>query len=197
MNSEKMKANYSFSSPINRAKGGNHLKLTIFARTNPVNHMKLFTILSLFMMPFLSFAQGINEGVFEKKIMSLEKRNSALSKELAEVKKANSSLKSEMVQMKNEVNETIAKSQELQAQNEKALNLALDEFSKKFEEQNKTVKGVQDELSTKFSNQLIYFMMGLLAVALIGIVSTRNATKKALSQNVATWNSFQEHLLKK
>jgi len=170
---------------------------TIFARINHLNPMKFLTILSLLIMPLISFGQGSSDAGVDKKISSLEKRNSALVNELAAVKKVNSGLKAEMVQLKNEVTESISKSQELQAQNEKALNLALDEFGKKFEEQNKTVKGVQDELSAKFSNQLIYFMIGLLAVALIGIVATKNATKKALSQNTSNWNNFQEHLLKK
>jgi hypothetical protein len=91
----------------------------------------------------------------------------------------------------------ITKSQELQAQNERAMNLALDEFAKKFEKQNETVKGVQDTLDERFNNQLIYFVLALISVVIVAITVTRSSTQKALKQNTANWNDFQTHLLKK
>ena len=91
----------------------------------------------------------------------------------------------------------IAKSQELQAQNERAMNLALDEFTKKFEAQNKTVEGVQASLDEKFNKQLLFFVLGLVLFVIIATIMTKSATKRGLNQAKANWNEFQEHLLKK
>ena len=77
------------------------------------------------------------------------------------------------------------------------MNLALDGFTKKFEDQNKVVQGVQDELGRKIDQQLIIMIIGILVVIIIFLVLNTAATKKALKQNVANWNNFQEHLLKK
>jgi ABC-type transport system involved in cytochrome bd biosynthesis fused ATPase/permease subunit len=40
-------------------------------------------------------------------------------------------------------------------------------------------------------------IVGILVVIIIFLVLNNAATKKALKQNVANWNNFQEHLLKK
>ena len=77
------------------------------------------------------------------------------------------------------------------------MNLALDEFKKKFEEQNKTVEGVQASLDEKFNNQLIFFVIALVLFVFIAVISSKNASKKGLNQANANWNSFQEHILKK
>ena len=77
------------------------------------------------------------------------------------------------------------------------MNLALDEFKKKFEEQNKTVEGVQASLDEKFNNQLIFFVIALVLFVFIAVISSKNASKKGLNQATANWNSFQEHILKK
>jgi hypothetical protein len=91
----------------------------------------------------------------------------------------------------------IARSQEVQAQNERAMNLALDEYKKKFDAQNKTVEGVQLALDEKFNKQLIFFIIGLVLFVIIALFATRIATKRGLDQANANWNNFQEHLLNK
>ncbi len=159
--------------------------------------MKFFTIALLLITPFFAYGQGEKDHDLDKKIKSLEVRNQKLLSELKAVKQSNQKLEATVAGMTDKVQSEITKSQELQAQNERAMNLALDEFSKKFEKQNETVKGVQETLNQKFNNQLIYFFLGMALVIVIAIVATKNATKKALSQNVANWNNFQEHLLKK
>ncbi len=159
--------------------------------------MKFFTIALMLITPFFAYGQGEKDYDLDKKIKTLEVRNQKLSSELNAVKQSNQKLEATVAGMTDKLQAEITKSQELQAQNERAMNLALDEFSKKFEKQNETVKGVQETLDQKFNNQLIYFFLGLLAVVIIAIVATKNATKKALNQNVANWNNFQEHLLKK
>lgn len=159
--------------------------------------MKLLTIALLLITPIFAFGQGERDSDLDRKIKSLEVRNQKLLSELNSVKQSNKKLESTVSGMNDKIQSEITKSQELQAQNERAMNLALDEFSKKFEKQNETVKGVQETLDSKFNNQLIYFFLGMAIVVVIAVVATKSASKNALKQNVANWNDFQEHLLKK
>lgn len=159
--------------------------------------MKLLTIALLLITPIFAFGQGERDSDLDRKIKSLEVRNQKLLSELNSVKQSNKKLEATVSGMNEKIQSEITKSQELQAQNERAMNLALDEFSKKFEKQNETVKGVQETLDTKFNNQLIYFFLGMAIVVVIAVVATKSASKNALKQNVANWNDFQEHLLKK
>jgi len=121
----------------------------------------------------------------------------SLRSELREANKKNATLSSALEGMQAKVSSEITRSQELQAQNERAMNLALDEFKKKFDDQNKTVEAVQSSLDEKFNKQLIFFVLGLVLFVIIALIATRSATKKGLDQANASWNSFQEHLLKK
>jgi predicted RNase H-like nuclease (RuvC/YqgF family) len=159
--------------------------------------MKLLTIALLLITPIFAFGQGEKDSDLDRKIKSLEVRNQKLLNELNSVKQSNKKLESTVSGMSDRIQSEITKSQELQAQNERAMNLALDEFSKKFEKQNETVKGVQDTLNSKFNNQLIFFFLGMVVVIIIAVAATKSASKNALKQNVANWNDFQEHLLKK
>ncbi len=159
--------------------------------------MKLLTIALLLITPIFAFGQGEKDSDLDRKIKSLEVRNQKLLNELNSVKQSNKKLESTVSEMSDRIQSEITKSQELQAQNERAMNLALDEFSKKFEKQNETVKGVQDTLNSKFNNQLIFFFLGMVVVIIIAVAATKSASKNALKQNVANWNDFQEHLLKK
>lgn len=159
--------------------------------------MKLLTIALLLITPIFAFGQGERDSDLDRKIKSLEVRNQKLLSELNSVKQSNKKLEATVSGMNEKIQSEITKSQELQAQNERAMNLALDEFSKKFEKQNETVKGVQETLDSKFNNQLIYFFLGMAIVVVIAVVATKSASKNALKQNVANWNDFQEHLLKK
>ena len=77
------------------------------------------------------------------------------------------------------------------------MNIALDVFTKKFEEKNETVKGVKDELSKKLNNQLILFALEFVVLVVIFIVVNKNSVKKALNLNQSNWMDFQDHLLKK
>jgi len=159
--------------------------------------MKLLTIALLLITPIFAFGQGERDSDLDRKIKSLEVRNQKLLNELNSVKQSNKRLEATVTGMSDRIQSEITKSQELQAQNERAMNLALDEFSKKFEKQNETVKGVQDSLDSKFNKQLIFFFLGMAIVVVIAVAATKSASKNALKQNVANWNDFQEHLLKK
>jgi len=159
--------------------------------------MKFLSIALLLIAPMFAHAQGERDIELEKKIKTLESRNKKLFNELKSVKENNYKLENTVSGMSDKLQSEITKSQELQAQNERALNLALDEFSRKFEKQNETVKGVQDTLDSKFNKQLIYFVIALVAVVIIFLSLTRSSTQKALKQNIANWNDFQTNLLKK
>jgi predicted RNase H-like nuclease (RuvC/YqgF family) len=159
--------------------------------------MKFLTTILLLIAPIFTYGQGVRDNDFEKKIMALEVRNQKLLNELNSVKQSNIKLEKTVSGMSNKLRAEIIKSQELQAQNERAVNLSLDEFSKKFEKQNETVNGVQKALDERFNSQFIYFILALIAIVITAILLTRSSTKKALEQNAANWNDFQTHMLKK
>ena len=166
--------------------------------------MRIITTAIIMFSSVLSFAQtGMESGnsaelkrVSDRANRASEEVNT-LRNEVAALRMKNSDLQTQMNDMQETVSAEITRSQELQAQNERAMNLALDEFKKKFEEQNKTVEGVQASLDDKFNKQLIFFVLGLVLFVIIAMVMTKSATQKGLNQANANWNEFQEHILKK
>lgn len=166
--------------------------------------MRFFTIITTFLLFATSFGQNSIEGSSNADTKrAIDRANKAMEEvkslraELQRMQSKNAELASTLSGMETKVSSEITRSQELQAQNERAMNLALDEFKKKFEEQNKTVEGVQASLDEKFNNQLIFFVIALVLFVFIAVISSKNASKKGLNQATANWNSFQEHILKK
>lgn len=166
--------------------------------------MRIITTAIIMLSSAMSFAQTGSEsgnGTELKRVSDRANRASedvrSLRNEVAALKAKNNELMSQLNGMQEKVAAEITRSQELQAQNERAMNLALDEFKKKFEEQNKTVEGVQASLDDKFNKQLIFFVLGLVLFVIIAMVMTKSATQKGLKQAQTNWNEFQEHILKK
>ena len=166
--------------------------------------MRIITTAIIMFSSVLSFAQTGTEsgnGAELKRVSDRANRASeevrVLRNEVSALRAKNNDLQSQLSGMQEKVSAEITRSQELQAQNERAMNLALDEFKKKFEEQNKTVEGVQASLDDKFNKQLIFFVLGLVLFVIIAMVMTKSATQKGLNQAKANWNEFQEHILKK
>ena len=166
--------------------------------------MRIITTAIIMFSSVLSFAQtGMESGNSAELKRVSDRANRAseevrtLRNEVSVLRAKNNDLQSQLSGMQEKVSEEITRSQELQAQNERAMNLALDEFKKKFEEQNKTVEGVQASLDDKFNKQLIFFVLGLVLFVIIAMVMTKSATQKGLNQANANWNEFQEHILKK
>jgi predicted RNase H-like nuclease (RuvC/YqgF family) len=166
--------------------------------------MRIITTAIILFSSVLSFAQtGMESGNSAELKRVSDRANRAseevrtLRNEVSALRAKNNDLQSQLSGMQEKVSAEITRSQELQAQNERAMNLALDEFKKKFEEQNKTVEGVQASLDDKFNKQLIFFVLGLVLFVIIAMVMTKSATQKGLNQANANWNEFQEHILKK
>lgn len=159
--------------------------------------MRIIIIALFILTPIFASGQLDKSVELERSIDALEAANRTQSRQISELVKTNKELKSNVASMKDQVKQEVMRSQELQAQNERAMNLALDEFSKKFEVQNQTVKGVQDQLDEKFSSQMIIFLVAVIILIIISVAMNKATMNKALKQNLASWNHFQEHILKK
>ena len=124
----------------------------------------------------------------EKRIQNQERQLRFFDQKLLMLKEQNST---ENASLKSELKGNL----ELQAQNERAVNLALDEFSAKFEAQNKTMDGVQTTLNKQWRQQLILFGL-LFIVLIIGVaVAVRISTKKALEKSRLSWEEFNAYVL--
>jgi predicted RNase H-like nuclease (RuvC/YqgF family) len=145
----------------------------------------------------IGYSQTEKSADNSEKITRLQQKNDQLVRRIADLESSIFVLKTELKASQEAVKVEIKRGLEIQAQNERAMNLALDGFAEKFEKQNETVKGVQEELSKKFNDQMLMSALGFVALVIIFTIASRSSTQKALKQNVANWNAFQEHLLKK
>ena len=132
-----------------------------------------------------------------EKLIRLQQKNEKLTARISNLESMLFALRTDLKASQEKVDTELLKGQEIQAQNERAMNLALDGFAEKFEKQNETVKGVQQELRKKYNNQLVMFALGFVALVVLFSIANRSSTQKALRQNTSNWNSFQEYLLKK
>jgi predicted RNase H-like nuclease (RuvC/YqgF family) len=132
-----------------------------------------------------------------EKLIRLQQKNEKLTARISNLESMLFALRTDLKASQEKVDSELLKGQEIQAQNERAMNLALDGFAEKFEKQNETVKGVQQELRKKYNNQLVMFALGFVALVVLFSIANRSSTQKALRQNTSNWNSFQEYLLKK
>jgi predicted RNase H-like nuclease (RuvC/YqgF family) len=139
----------------------------------------------------------------DRRINSFESRTSTLAEEIDQLKgqlkkvsTENSKLKTSLRQSNDSLTSVVSRSLEVQAQNERAMNLALDSFKVKFDQQNKTVEAVQANLDEKFRNQLMIYILSLAIFVVVVIVASKAATNKGLKQGISNWNHFQEHFLK-
>ena len=159
--------------------------------------MKFYTLIFSLLSALSLVAQSNSGADLERKVENLEVRNKQINRRLAELELENFRLTQKLDSLESRTQSQINRSQELQSQNERAMNLALDGFSTKFEEQNKTVKDVQSQLSEGFVSQLVMFVIAVLVLVIIFLLMSKKSTQKALETHTATWNQFQEHLLKK
>ncbi len=161
---------------------------------------KLILLVIAFISSSLSYAQtdnAIKTNELDQKLERLQKQNLQYAQRITELESALFLMKTELQTNKEAVQSEMKKSLELQAQNERAMNIALDQFAEKFEQQNKLVDGVKEEMAKKFADQLVVSVSALFVLLVAFVILNKAATKRALKQNVANWNSFQEHILKK
>lgn len=125
-----------------------------------------------------------------RKISDLENQFSAMSQQLV---LSIDTLNKVSAETKEDVNRNF----EVQAQNERAMNLALDGFQKKFEEQNKTMEGVKATLEKQWNQQLIIYLVLLIAASLAVFLGIRYSTQKSLEKYKSTWEDFNEFIIKR
>jgi predicted ribosome quality control (RQC) complex YloA/Tae2 family protein len=159
--------------------------------------MKLKILIVLNLISVFVFSQEKTEQQLSNEIMKLKRTIQIQKEEISTLTKRNEEIEIKLNEISNNLDQKLNRNLELQAQNERAMNLALDEFTKKFEVQNQTVKGVQDQLDEKFSSQLIIFLVAVVILIIISVAMNKATMNKALKQNLASWNNFQEHILKK
>lgn len=86
--------------------------------------------------------------------------------------------------------------QETQAQTERALNLALADFQKKFESQNTHAAEMQATLESKIGQELLIAAAIGLILILLFVGLNRYSFTKGKAQHQANWNEFQDYFLK-
>lgn len=126
--------------------------------------------------------------ILEKRINMQDRQlrnfNQKLSDGMLSVKQANEAMEA---QLKSNL--------ALQAQNERAANLTLDEFSKKFESQNKTMEGVQATLESQWHKQLAIFAILFFGLIIGLFIAVRVSTKQAIKNSKQSWDAFNHYIL--
>jgi len=164
--------------------------------------MRKLLIMFFIVQPFVLFGQEGGKDVDrristnETRTMTLAEEIEKLQREFKNVSTENKKLKSSLFKANDSLSAVVRRSLEIQAQNERAMNLALDSFKVKFEQQNKTVESVQANLDEKFRNQLMIYILSLAVFVVVVLVVSKSAVSKGLRQGVSNWNHFQEHFLK-
>ena len=169
--------------------------------------MRIKLLLPAILFPFLLSSQNMTDGNLQEEISNLTKKLEISSKHIERLEKRVStyeqnyknlseSLRSQGI-INQEIQNQIKANMELQAQNERAVNVALDEFSKKFEEQNKTMEGVKATLEEHWNQQLLFYLVVIISFIIALIISIKLSMKKALQKQQDYWNKFNEYVIKK
>lgn len=83
-----------------------------------------------------------------------------------------------------------------QVQTERALNLALDQFQEKFEDQNRVAAQLEAQLKGQVNYQLIIMVAAFAALMILFIFLNRSSVRRSLVQTQGSWNQFQDYFLK-
>ena len=118
---------------------------------------RILLLLLMMSVSTLGFAQDNNRNEeLEKSLQKLKSENRILRNRVSELESSLFSVQNTVNQSKEEIKIEIRKSQELQAQNERAMNISLDEFSKKFEGRHSYFLYLEQEETNKNKNLEIY-----------------------------------------
>lgn len=173
------------------------LSLCGFKTRNNIKMTRFILLIVTLLFNTSGFSQSEKSVEINDKMSRLQQKNEQMALRIQTLESQIYTLTTEAEANVAKVKIEIKRGQELQAQSERAMNIALDDFSEQFNKKNEIVQGIQQKLNQKFNNQMVVFALGFLALVIIFVISSRNSTKKALTQNASNWNNFQEHLLKK
>lgn len=157
---------------------------------------KIIILLLLNMVCSMVFSQEKNDVQTLNEISRLKRIVGLQNIQIKSLETKNNELQQKLIEISNNLDQKLIHNLELQAQNERAINITLDEFSMKFEQQNKTVDGVKSTLDKQLVYQIIFYVIGLIVFVIILIITNRISVKRALAKQEQNWNSFNEHILK-
>ena len=174
-------------------------------------NMKKLILLIGILLPVLGLSQTTTDNPLNQEIQNLKRELKRTKSALFEANRKINSLEAQLPEMAQQLNssidtlsqlnlatrEDVNRNFEVQAQNERAMNLALDGFQKKFEEQNKTMEGVKATLEKQWNQQLIIYLVLLVAASLAVFFGIRISTQKSLEKYKATWEEFNEFIIKR
>ncbi len=174
-------------------------------------YMKKLLILFCIVIPIIGNGQTITENPMNQEIQTLKRELKRSKSNLFEANKKITDLENKLTEISqllilsidslNKVNiETKAdvnRNFEVQAQNERAVNLALDGFQKKFEEQNRTMEGVKATLEKQWNQQLIIYLVLLLLAAAGVFFGIRISNNQTIEKYQSTWDKFNEYIIKR
>ncbi len=159
--------------------------------------MKIKILLITFIFPLLLSAQTPAENQVAEEISVLNRKLQIEKSRVNELQAKTMVMEGKFRLLSDSLQHQINTNLELQAQNERAVNLALDQFSKKFEEQNATMDGVKTTLEKQWSQQIGFYIGALIVFILALIIGIRISNKKAIENHQQRWNEFNEHIIKR
>ncbi len=158
--------------------------------------MKLKILLILNLISVFVFSQEKTEQQLTNEILKLKRTIQIQKEEINDLSTRNAEIEIKLNEISNNIDQKLIRNLELQAQNERAINITLDEFSQKFKEQNQTVEGVKSTLDKQLFYQILYYSIGVLLFLVILFIATKIGIKRALKKQEQNWNSFNEHILR-
>jgi VIT1/CCC1 family predicted Fe2+/Mn2+ transporter len=158
--------------------------------------MKLKILIVLNLISVFVFSQEKTEQQISNEILKLKRTIQIQKEEINALSKRNAEIEIKLNEISNNIDQKLIRNLELQAQNERAINITLDEFSQKFKEQNQTVEGVKSTLDKQLFYQILYYSIGVMLFLVILFVATKMGIKRALKKQEQNWNSFNEHILR-
>ncbi len=158
--------------------------------------MKLKILIVLNLISVFVFSQEKTEQQLSNEIMKLKRTIQIQKEEINTLSKRNAEIEIKLNEISNNIDQKLIRNLELQAQNERAINITLDEFSQKFKEQNQTVEGVKSTLDKQLFYQILYYSVGVMLFLVILFITTKIGIKRALKKQEQNWNSFNEHILR-
>ncbi len=160
-------------------------------------NMKLKILLIILTLPLILMAQDQVESQLNDQLGSLNRKLEIERSRVNQLQAKLMSLEGKFRSLSDSLQGQISVNLELQAQNERAVNLALDQFSKKFEEQNATMDGVKSTLEKQWSQQLFIYFGALLVFLVVLVIGVKMSNKNAIEKHQKSWNEFNEYIIKR